>query len=175
MLSSIREKKETSTQSVSKCRSNTKVGKEFNDSREKVRKYIRLTYLIKELLDLVDNRLTKDPRYNLTIGFTTGVELSYLTKDEQKLLYNSITYLGATPSYAQARKIRVLSEKKKLSYDSIEKILDQMKGNQNERIYFNKRKIEKVLPKNLIKRDKRYIENYIVEAIEFYKKYRSVF
>ena len=124
---------------------------------------------------MVDNRLTKDPRYNLTIGFTTGVELSYLTKDEQKLLYNSITYLGATPSYAQARKIRTLSEKKKFSYDSIEKILDQMKGNQNERIYFNKGKIEKVLPKNLIKRDKRYIENYIVKAIEFYKKYRSVF
>ena len=64
--------------------------------------------------------------------------------------------------------------KKKLSYDSIEKILDQMKGNQNERIYFNKRKIEKVLPKRLIKRDKRYIEDYIIEAIEFYKKYRNI-
>lgn len=160
---------------MQKLTSIEKISKKGNDSREKVRKYIRLTYLIKELLDLVDNRLTKDPRYNLTIGFTTGVELSYLTKDEQKLLYNSITYIGATPSYAQARKIRDLSEKKKLSYDSIEKILDQMKGNQNERIYFNKRKIEKVLPKNLIRRDKRYIENYIVEAIEFYKKYRSVF
>ena len=174
MLSSIREKKETSTQSVSKCRSNTTVGKEFNDSREKVRKYIRLTYLIKELLDLVDNRLTKDPRYNLTIGFTTGVELSYLSKDEQRLLYNAIVYLDCTPSYAQGRKLRELSNKKKLSYDSIEKILDQMKGNQNERIYFNKRKIEKVLPKRLIKRDKRYIEDYIIEAIEFYKKYRNI-
>ena len=123
----------------------------------------------------MDNRLTKDPRYNLTIGFTTGVELSYLTKEEQKLLYNSIAYLDVTPSYAQARKFRALSKKKRLSYDLIEKILDQMKGNQNERIYFNKKKIEKVLPKNLIKRDKRYIENYIIEAIEFYKKYRSVF
>ena len=160
---------------MQKLTSIEKISKKGNDSREKVRKYIRLTYLIKELLDLVDNRLTKDPRYNLTIGFTTGVELSYLTKDEQKLLYNSITYIGATPSYAQAREIRALSEKKKLSYDLIEKILDQMKGNQNERIYFNKRKIEKVLPKNLIRRDKRYIENYIIEAIEFYKKYRSVF
>ena len=159
---------------MSKCRSNTIVGKEFNDSREKVRKYIRLTYLIRELLDLVDNRLTKDPRYSLTIGFTSAVEISYLTKDEQRLLYNSIIYLDTTPSYAQARKIRELSEKKKLSYDLIEKILDQMKGNQNERIYFNKRKIEKVLPKHLIKKDKRYIENYIIEAIEFYKKYRSI-
>ena len=157
---------------MQKLTSIEKISEKGNDSREKVRKYIRLTYLIKELLDLVDNRLTKDPRYNL--GFTTGVELSYLTKDEQKLLYNSIAYLGATPSYAQARKIRALSEKKKLSYDSIEKILDQMKGNQNERIYFNKRKIEKVLPKNLIKRDKRYIENYIIEAIDFYKKYRNI-
>ncbi len=159
---------------MSRCRSNTLVGKEQNDSRENVRRYIRLTFLIKELLDLVDNRLTKDPRYNLTIGFTTAVELSYLSKAEQKLLYNSIVYLDATPSYAQARKLRDLSEKKKLSYDLIEKIMDQMKGNQNERIYFNKRKIEKVLPKTLIKRDKRYIENYIIEAIDFYKKYRSI-
>ena len=151
------------------------ISKNSNESRERIRKYIRLTYLIKEILDLVDNRLTKDPRYNLTIGFTTGVELSYLSKDEQKLLYNAIFYLNATPSYAQARKIRLLSEKKELSYDLIEKILDQMKGNQNERIYFNKRKIEKVLPKNLIKRDKRYIEDYIIEAIEFYKKYRIMF
>ena len=111
MLSSIREKKETSTQFVQKLTSIEKISKKGNDSREKVRKYIRLTYLIKELLDLVDNRLTKDPRYNLTIGFTSAVELSYLTKDEQKLLYNSITYLGAPPSYAQARKIRALSEK----------------------------------------------------------------
>lgn len=160
---------------MQKLTSIEKISEKGNESREKIRKYIRLTYLIKELLDLVDNRLTKDPRYNLTIGFTTGVELSYLTKEEQKLLYNSIAYLDVTPSYAQARKFRALSEKKKLSYNLIEKILDQMKGNQNERIYFNKNKIEKVLPKNLIKRDKRYIEKYIIEAIEFYKKYRSVF
>ncbi len=160
---------------MQKLTSVEKISEKVSESREKIRKYIRLTYLIKELLDLVDNRLTKDPRYNLTIGFTSAVELSYLTKEEQKLLYNSITYLDVTPSYAQARRIRALSEKKKLSYDLIEKILDQMKGNQNERIYFNKRKIEKILPKHLIKRDKRYIENYIIEAIEFYKKYRSVF
>ena len=160
---------------MQKLTSIEKISEKGNESREKIRKYIRLTYLIKELLDLVDNRLTKDPRYNLTIGFTSAVELSYLTKNEQKLLYNSIIYLDATPSYAQARNFRALSEKKKLSYDLIEKILDQMKGNQNERIYLNKRKIEKVLPKNLISRDKRYIENYIIEAIEFYKKYRSIF
>ena len=144
---------------MQKLTSIEKISEKGNESREKIRKYIRLTYLIKELLDLVDNRLTKDPRYNLTIGFTSAVELSYLTKNEQKLLYNSIIYLDATPSYAQARNFRALSEKKKLSYDLIEKILDQMKGNQNERIYLNKRKIEKVLPKNLISRDKRYIEN----------------
>lgn len=159
---------------MQKLTSVEKISEKVSESREKIRKYIRLTYLIKELLDLVDNRLTKDPRYNLTIGFTSAVELSYLTKEEQKLLYNSITYLDVTPSYAQARRIRALSEKKELSYDLIEKILDQMKGNQNERIYFNKGKIEKVLPKNLIKRDKRYIENYIIEAIDFYKKYRSI-
>ena len=155
---------------MSKLRSNEVVGKEFNDSRENVRRYIRLTHLIKELLDLVDNSITKDPRYNLTIGLTTAVELSYLNKDEQKLLFNTILYEDATPSYAQARKIRELSSKKKLSFDNLEKILDQMKGNQNERIYFNKNKIEKVLPKRLLNKDKRYIEEYIITAINFYKR-----
>lgn len=143
------------------------------ESREKVRKYIRLTYLIKELLQLVDNSVTKDPRYNLTIGFTSAVELSYLSKDEQKLLYNSIIYEDATPSYAQSRKIRELSSNKKLTFDMIEKILDQMKGNQNERITFNKNKINNVLPKNLIGKDKRYIEDYIINAIKFYKEHNK--
>ena len=66
---------------MSKLTSVGKVGKNNGDSREKVRRYIRLTYLIPELLDLVDNSIIKDKRRYLTLGITIAVELSYLSKD----------------------------------------------------------------------------------------------
>ena len=84
------------------------------------------------------------------MGLTTAVELSYLNKDEQKLLYNTIIYEDLTPSYAQAIRIRKLGQKDKLTFDILEKILDEKKGNQNDRISFNKEKIEAVLPKDLL-------------------------
>lgn len=72
---------------MSKLTSAGKVGKNNGDSREQVRWYIRLTYLIPELLDLVDNSIIKDKRRYLTLGITTAVELSYLSKDAQKLVF----------------------------------------------------------------------------------------
>ena len=146
------------------------VGKGNNDSREKVRRYIRLTYLIPELLDLVDSSAVKDKRFHLTLGLTTAVELSYLSKDAQKLLFYVIEYEDATPNRAQAIKIRKLVEKKKLDFNILEKILCEEKGNQHEQISFNKEKIESVLPPELLKRDKRYIEEYIVEALKKFNK-----
>lgn len=107
------------------------------------------------------------------MGLTTAVELSYLNVDEQNLLYNTIIYEDLTPSYAQALKIRELSKKKLLDFDSLEKILDQKKGNQNDRIFFNKEKIESVLPFDLLKMDKRYIKKYIIEAIQIYNEIKK--
>lgn len=146
------------------------IAKVGGESREQVRRYIRLTYLIPELLKIVDDTVIHDKRSILTLGITTAVELSYLSKDEQKLVYFTINYEEITPSHAQAIKIRKLSEKHKLAFDVIEKILDEKKGNQNERISFNKENIESVLPKELLKRDKRYIEQYIIEAIKRYNE-----
>ncbi len=143
-------------------------------SREQVRRYIRLTYLIPELLKIVDDTIIHDKRTYLTLGLTTAVELSYLTKDEQKLLFASIEYEDLTPNRAQAIRIRNLSQNKKLDFNTIEKILDEKKGNQNDRISFNKEKIESVLPKELLKRDKRYIEQYIIEAIKNYNKIKKI-
>ena len=108
------------------------IAKVSGESREQVRRYIRLTYLIPELLKLVDDTVLYDKRSILTLGITTAVELSYLSKDEQKLLHFTIEYDEITPSYAQALKIRKLSEKHKLSFDILEKILDEKKGNQNK-------------------------------------------
>ena len=146
------------------------IAKVSGESREQVRRYIRLTYLIPELLKIVDDTVIHDKRTYLTLGTTTAVKLSYLNKDEQKLLFNAIEYENLTPNRAQAIRIRKLSQKHKLDFDSLERILDEKKGNQNDKITFNKEKIEAVLPKELLKRDKRYIEEYIIRALIKFNK-----
>ena len=142
---------------------------EFEDSKSQIYRYVRLTYLIPELLQLVDDTILKDKRSVLTMGLKPAVELSYLTKEEQKTVYMGITYEDLTPSHGQAIKIRQLAKDKELSFDTLEEILLEEKGNQREQISFNKDKIEKALPSELLKRDKRYIEQYIIKAIENYK------
>lgn len=83
--------------------------------------------------------------------------------------FTSIEYEDLTPNRAQAIRIRNLSQKHKLDFNSLEKILDEKKENQKDRITFNKEKIEAVLPKELLKRDKRYIEQYVIEALIKYR------
>lgn len=143
---------------------------QLGDTKTQIFRYIRLTYLIPELLKIVDNTAKYNDKHNLTMGIRTAVELSYLNKDEQMLVYSEMTYDDLSPSHAQAIRIRKLSEKKKLNADSLENILSEEKGNQHERISFNKDNIVSVLPNDLVKRDKRYIEQYIIEAIKAYKK-----
>jgi len=152
-----------------KLRSDQKLGDEVGESARQVQRYIRLTNLIPELLQLVDDTVLKDKRTVLTMGLKPAVELSYLTKEEQKLVYMGITYEDLTPSHGQAIKIRQLAKDKNLTFDTLEDILLEEKGNQREQISFNKDKIEKALPSELLKRDKRYIEQYIIKAIENYK------
>lgn len=145
---------------------------ESKDSARTIQNYIRLTYLIKQLLDIVDESFL-NKNAHLTMGITPAVEISYLSETEQKLVYETILYEDATPSYAQAIKIRELSKKKKMSFNALEEIFAEIKGNQNEKISFNKNNIEKALPSELLKRDKRYIEEYIIEAINAYKKIKD--
>lgn len=83
--------------------------------------------------------------------------------------FTSIEYEDLTPNRAQAIRIRNLSQKHKLDFNSLEKILYEKKENQKDRITFNKEKIEAVLPKELLKRDKRYIEQYVIEALIKYR------
>jgi ParB family chromosome partitioning protein len=159
-------KLETSETEVRKTESADKIS---DESAQNVRRYVRLTYLIPELLQLVDDTVKYGKNQILTMGIKPAVEISYLTKEEQKLLYSEIVYEELTPSHAQAIKIRELSKNKQLNDDSLEKILDEKKGNQNEKISFNKDKIVKALPYEMTKRDKRYIEDYIIKAIEAYR------
>lgn len=99
-----------------------KIGLEFGDSSTNVKRYIRLNFLEKELLDIVDNSFI-DLNSTLSLGITTAVELSYLPKDDQILLLGSIEYNQATPSRAQAIKIRKLSKENKLTVETIDNIL----------------------------------------------------
>ncbi len=142
----------------------------FKDKKSQVFRYIRLTNLIPEILSLVDNTILYDKKCMLTMGIKPAVELSYLTKEEQLLVYEMIKYSNITPSHAQTIKIRELSKNKILDFNRLEMIFNQKKGNQNETISFNKNNIEKVLPSELLAKDKRYIEKYIIDAINFYKE-----
>ena len=140
------------------------------ESGRQIQNYVRLTYLIPDILKLVDNTVLYDKKTHLTMGIKPAVELSYLNKDEQQLVYETIKYSDSTPSHAQAIKIKELSKTKELNFNSLEEIMSQNKGIQNETISFNKNKIESALPIELMQRDKRYIEEYIIKAINYYNK-----
>ena len=154
--------------------SGPEVQKLDEDSDRNIRRYVRLTYLIPELLELVDNTVKFDGRTTLTMGIKPAVEISYLSKDNQRLLYEAIDYNQATPSHAQSIKIRNMEKNNKLNEDVLDSILTEEKGNQRDQIAFNKDKLVSVLPPELLKRDKRYIEQYIITAINYYEKNKNI-
>ena len=161
--------KSTSVHNDQKLSSRDKIAENSNESSSMIRRYIRLTYLIPELLNIVDRTYEKNDKHSITMGLLPAVELSYLNKDEQMLVYSEMTYEDLSPSHAQAIRIIKLSEKKQLNAETLEDILTEQKGNQHEQISFNKENIEKALPYELTKRDKRYIERYIIKAIQTYR------
>lgn len=116
------------------------IAEEFGISREQVRRYIRLTELIPELLEMVDKE--KDG-----IALRPAVEISYMTKQDQKELLDVILLNEATPSEQQAKKMRELSEKGLLERDKIEEILSEEKPNQKEQIKFKVENVKNYFPK----------------------------
>ena len=113
----------TLTPLVSKSRANEKLGEIVGESREQIRRYIRLTELLPELLQMVDER---------RIALRSAVELSYLTKDEQRDLLETIESEDCTPSLSQSQQMRKLSEQGQLDMDAIFKLMTEPKGNQKE-------------------------------------------
>lgn len=93
-----------------------------------------------------------------------------LDKIKKDAVYTAILFKEAMPSHGQARRIRELSRAGKFKYIAIEEMLKEKKGCQNERISFNRQKIEQALPFDMAKRDKRYIEEYIINALREYNK-----
>ena len=146
-----------------------KIGLEFGESATNIKRYIRLTYLIPELLEYVDKTVL-NRNEPLTIGIKPAVELSFLSTTNQQLVADAIDYNQATPSHAQSIEIRKLEEQNKLNEEVLDEILSEEKGNQKEQITFNRKRIEDVLPSELLKKDKRYIEQYIINALINYSK-----
>ena len=146
------------------------VGKESGDSQTQVRRYIRLTNLIPELLSLVDNSMLKKPG-KPQMALRPAVELSYLRKEEQLDLFDLIEEIDATPSHAQALKLRRLSEGKgpgqRLARDAIVSIMQEEKPNQVEQFKMPKERISKFFPAGT---PAKKMEETIVKALELYRR-----
>ncbi len=135
------------------------IGKDNGDSQTQVKRFIRLTYLIPELLDLVDEK---------QIALSPAVELSFLKDEEQYAVLDCIECNVATPSHAQAIRLKKMSQEGTLTTDEIEDILSEEKPNQIPKMKFNADRIRNVLPKNI---EEKKIEDYVVNAIEFYGRH----
>lgn len=138
-----------------KSRSDKIMSDEVGESARNIQRYIRLTELIPKILNMVDEK---------KIAFRPAVEISYLTKKEQKWLLDSIDYNDATPSLAQAIRMKQKSKEGLLNEDEIELIMSEEKPNQIEKFKIDKEKIDRVLPKqNMTQKE---IENLIITCIE---------
>ena len=142
------------------------LAEEAAESKSQVQRYIRLTYLIPSLLELVDNSVLKE-KGTMQIALRPAVELSYLTEQEQQELYDTITTEDCTPSHAQAIKMRQFSQNGRLNMDVILSIMQEEKPNQKEQFKMPKDRISKYFPPGT---PTQKIEDTIVKALELYRK-----
>jgi len=160
-LEAIKHQGVTSRQLGEKLLSVTKVSKESEDSERQIQRYIRLTYLIPELLSMVDDN---------KIAFNPAVEISYLDRDEQLTLLDAINMNDCTPSHAQSIRLKKMSQDGLLTADAVYAILSEEKPNQKEQIKLKRDELRKYFPQNYsdeqIKRD-------ILKGLELLKRQRE--
>lgn len=142
------------------------ISEKSGDSQPQIYRYIRLTALIPEVLDLVDNSVLKE-KDKLQIALRPAVELSYLTQQEQHGLYETMITEDCTPSHVQAMKMRKFSEEGRLDMDVIFSIMQEEKPNQREQFKIPKERISKYFAPGT---PAQKIEDTIVKALEFYRK-----
>ena len=140
-------------------RTNEKLGKEVGESREQIRRYIRLTELVPEILQMVDER---------QIAFRPAVEISYLTEGQQYTLLEAMAYNDATPSLAQAIKMKKYNQDGKLTSEVIQSIMEEEKPNQKEKPAFRDERITKLIPKTVPRGQE---TDFVVKALEFYNRH----
>ena len=142
-------------------KSSTVMAEEVGESKNTIFRYIRLTELIPELLDLVDEG---------RIAFRPAVELSYLQKEEQGALLEQISYADATPSLAQAIKLKRFSQDGKLNNEVIESIMSEEKPNQREKINIKYAEARRFIPASV---PYEKTGEYILKALEYYHRYQE--
>ena len=142
------------------------LAEQSGESHEQIRKYIRLTSLVPELLDMVDNSVLKE-KDKLQMALRPAVELSYLTEGEQNALLKVMEREDCTPSHAQAIKMRGFSEKGRLNPDVILSIMQEEKPNQVEQFKMPRSRIDRFFPAGT---PAQKIEDTIVKALELYRK-----
>lgn len=140
-------------------RTNEKLGKEVGESREQIRRYIRLTELVPEILQMVDER---------QIAFRPAVEISYLTEEQQYTLLEAMEYNDATPSLAQAIKMKKYNQDGKLTSEVIQSIMEEEKPNQKGKPAFRDERITKLIPKTVPRGQE---TDFVVKALEFYNRH----
>ncbi len=136
------------------------IGKEVGESARTIQRYVRLTYLIPELLELVDKETNG-------MGLYPAVEISYISQENQKLIYESFKYNDATASMSQAKQLRKLNESNKLTNKKIIEIMQQQKPNQREQFKTSYDNIRKFFPNNYTNAQ---IDKKILELLELYYK-----
>ena len=160
-LDAIKHQGITSRQVGEKLLSVTQVSKESDDSERQVQRYIRLTYLIPELLEMVDEN---------KIAFNPAVEISYLEQSEQRVLLNAMELNDCTPSHAQAIRLKKLSQEGVLQDQTIYNILAEQKPNQQEQYKFKREEIRKYFPKSYT--DKQVCDT-VIKLLEQWQRRRE--
>lgn len=160
-LEAIKHQGITSRQVGEKLLSVTQVSKESDDSERQVQRYIRLTYLIPELLEMVDDG---------KIAFNPAVEISYLEQSEQRVLLNAMELNDCTPSHAQSIRLKKLSQEGVLQDQTIYDILAEQKPNQQEQYKFKREDIRKYFPKSYT--DKQVCDT-VIKLLEQWQRRRE--
>ena len=142
------------------------MAEEVGDSRNQIHRFIRLTHLIPDILDMVDNSVLKEKGV-LQMALRPAVELSYLSENEQKSLLETMESEDCTPSHAQAIKMRQFSQEGKLNPDVILSIMQEEKPNQVEQFKIPRERISKYFPPGT---PAQKMEDTIVKALELYRK-----
>ena len=149
----------TSAPMVQKLTSREKIAEKSGDSHEQIRRFIRLTELVPEVLQMVDEK---------QIAFRPAVEISYLAEEQQYTLLEAMSYNDATPSLAQAIKMKKFNQDGKLTDEVIQFIMEEEKPNQKEKPAFRDERITKLIPKTVPKGQE---TDFVVKALEFYNRH----
>ncbi len=149
----------TSRPMVDKSKSVDLIGEETGESGRQIQRYIRLTELIPEILNMVDEK---------KIAFRPAVEISYLKEDEQYTLLDAMQFNDCTPSLAQAISLKKRSLENTLTAERIDEIMEEEKSNQIPKFKMNMEKIESVLPRNVVSQKDR--EDFIIMCVKEHNK-----